>query len=333
MEGNWGVDTVTVRIAVDYEQCNPDPLYWSHPTESITGASVNGELHRTDVKIGGANVRVELNSVYRTAYFTFNASRVAGLPQPFLLPPEHLRLVVGFVIEQFHPVVPVFQQPGTSTASDWYPNWAKEVGLTRLDIARDFEIPLDRLPLVHSQLQHEARSRTGRARFVVNFDPKGGFSYERRTRYVGKDILYNKSAQLGLPGADPTVLRFEAQWRNKKLKDLGLAQLSNISDRAARQALLKQFTARAFGSQLVVPSHRSTLYREVPADQRHSLDSYLSGMADGDDSLFGVREKKRLRKLARSHGLRPGVPPALQGRQRGYLDLARGLWVERIDAD
>lgn len=330
----WGIDTVVIAFEVDPSQCDSDSNLWvtsstqnlrkDRPeSESLRGFYVLPNLDR-EVKI-----TINLYVMDGICHISLNAARAVFSNKEDLLPPDALKpLIEGLIGTLLHVVWPRFCTVTSDGEILWKSDWAKEVRIKRLDIARNFLVSdasqlRQVVPMINGKYQRGKRT----------YDSSGGrWTIEIPTVEVGKDKLYNKSAQLAVNPEDEermsamsgTLVRFEAQLMRSRLAAYGLNRLALVNEESVRDALQARWDATGWGSPL---PQRGDILKSVeplkPKD-RALLIGYLHLAAVNAHNDLSPATQRYLRKLAMECGLVAGMPVELSGPSTMYLDLRTG---------
>lgn len=324
MRGNWGIDTVTVWVDVHLEECDSSSPVWTGTYGSARSAGgFETEALKGTTEFMGATVFIKLNGPQSRASFTFNAARVAGLPDPVLLPPDLLASVVGRVTYFISPVVAssvvgIDRSTGEIALES---DWQERVRLSRLDLARDFLLSAQELGAMKPGLREVEPSHVRRSDGVK--DKSGGWTLYAKTKKSGLDRLYDKFAESrGAVAAGTT--RFEAQLQGQRLKSAGLATLGTVTEDRCLAALAKRWNATRWGTPVIVDSALAQVLGQLPRAEARNLMSFLGYAWAGDTALFTDRERRALRRQAKELGLVVGKPLQELAPIRAALDLASG---------
>jgi hypothetical protein len=288
--------------------------------------------------LGNATARVTLYLRTNRCRIEFNPSRVLSPKGTQLLPPELLNTVVSEALDEVRPAAwPMFDTvtPEGEIVRD--PDWEAQVLVKRLDLARNFRISAPEA--VKAALEAvDPRYLKSKHHYMTG---EGAWGIENRTKSSGKDVFYDKSAELGSTDIDPEfdarvaveggVLRFEAQMRTPRLKSYGLTRLDLISPQACWEALCKRWDATGWGTPITTGGDLYRLVEDLPYAKRARLVGYLMLKAHGADTGISAGQERSLRRLAKDVGLTPGLPLESQGAPNRYLDLSTGE-LEDCDA-
>lgn len=323
----WGIDTVKVSFPVQVELCDPDSDLWTRrSTRSLApdrpeAESLTGHLH-TD----SADVRVSLYPGRLVCHLEFNAARVALGDPTALLPPAALPVLVKHLIDHVHDAAwPAFYRVTDNGEVAIDTSWDEQVKIKRLDIARNFVADIDPVKAALPQV----KARHGR-HAVQHKSREGGWTLENKTAKVGSDRLYDKGAELST-GGDRTflhhnqgLLRFETQLQADRLDGCGLTRLSNVSEGRCWAALDHRWEQTRWGTPIAAPGEVMKAIRPLSVDKGQRLLGFLHQAAVGATGHMSAPQLRRMRDLARSVGLTPGLPVEMLGPADRYLDLGSG---------
>ena len=331
---SWGIDTVKIAFKVDTSQCDSEsPLWVGSSTQNLRNDQPDAQMLRGFYVLPNltreVRVVVELYLLDGLCRMSFNAARVVFQDKEDLLPPDALKpLVEGLINALFDVVWPQFVTVTSDGEIVWDANWMQQVRISRLDLARNFEVRdsmrlRHALPLVRGKYQRQKRV----------YDSGGGcWTIEVPTSCVGKDKLYTKSAQLALDPDDAArmaslsgeLVRFETQMMRNRLKDHGLNTLDRIDSRSTWMAMRSRWDSTGWGSPLPQRGDLLKAVDALKAKDRVLLIGYLHLAAVNAQVNWGEASERRMRMLAKQCGLTIGLPIELVGPPETYLDLVLG---------
>jgi len=265
-----------------------------------------------------------------TCYLELNAARFVDSDPLYLLPPDALLpLVRGIITDLSHAVWPVFMHVSEDGEMVLEPDWAQQVRLTRLDVARNLQV--SREGLMRKTLD-AVQSRYSRGKKVFT-SSGGGWTIYNPSAKSGQDLLYDKRAEAlkkdKVLGADVPegTYRFEAQMRGERLKRRGLGRLDRVTAQSAWEALSHRWVQTRWGSPIALGGGLAEAFEGLTPDMALRILGYLCSMGEGGIVALDDRKSRQLAKRCRGLGLTPGLPLDLMGGQAKQLDLFAGRLV------
>jgi hypothetical protein len=316
-DNELGIDTVRMFIPVNLDLCEWDSSLWGY--DSTGNSSVkNRTYHHLETVISHdfADVKVVLYPDTAIARLSFNAARLLTPKSRQLLDPDALvPLVEGVLNAVSHLVVGAFDSvdPGTG-AFIRDSNWADQVGLTRLDIARNLFIdsPQEVRMTLEKLQPHKGKT------IHKYWDAEGGWTLWNKTKTTGSDRLYDKAAELAahtkdevLGAANDGWYRFETQLEKDRIKRFGFSKLSGITRERVWQALEVRWDKCGWEEML----------ETVPIKERMEFLGYLEAASRHQTSLMHPPQIAKMQKLAKKLGVTPGVSLDEQGLLTRQLSL------------
>jgi hypothetical protein len=327
-DNNYGIDTVALYFPVDIEQCDHTSDLWEYEgARNRQKAETEGGSLVANFICGYANVRVNLYLDSSRCRLEFNAARVLSPKSQQLLHPDALSRVVEVVLEQLagivHPSFDTFHDSGEIVRLT---DWQGLVNITRLDVARDFVVSNPcavRLGLaqVHSKYQKTHK---------VTTSPNDGWSIECGTKYEGKDIFYDKEAELRQHQVDTSrpdnavIYRFEAVLKKSRLANSGMKTLDQVTDERAWEAIQGRWQKTGWSSPLPSSTGLLEAVSHLSQTRMDGLLGYLHRRAAGQEATIPAPYMREKNKLAKTCGLTPGLPVELLGKPTTYLDIHSG---------
>lgn len=329
----WGFDTVKVSFDVNPALCDFSSSLWVRSStqnlridmpeaESLLGWYL---LPQVDWE---AKVRIDLYVMDRVCHLSFNAPRMVTPVKERLLMPDALPPLVRGLIEAIHDTVwPDFIKVTEDGEIIWDDDWSTRVRLSRLDVSRNFEVEDTQT------IKLACGAISGRyQRGTVVYKSKYGWTVESPTTSVGKDKIYDKTAELSRNPADAdrmaglatALVRFETQLMRSRLKDNGLKRLSEVNGRSAWHALEARWEATGWGGPLPVRGEMSEAMTHLRPKDKLILTGYLHHAAVGDLADQTETTHRNMKRLAKECGLTVGLPVELMGKPEFHLDLRTG---------
>ncbi|TRY17811.1 hypothetical protein FOJ82_11120 [Tessaracoccus rhinocerotis] len=327
---DWGIDTVKLSFEVDPNQSLTHSPFWtSVSSRMLPGSRGEDEVHQGKISFLTADVRVTLYAQSRRCHLEFNAARLTHGKSPLLWAPDGLVVLVERILQEVSPhACPTFIGYDSNGVETWAEDWASQVGIKRLDIARNLII--EDPALIKAALPSiECRYGKSKAQYASG---KNGWTLVNSTSKSGVDRLYDKEAELAthdiecsLSESSGRLFRFEAQIQGDRLKKHGLTRLADVTDDRAWKALEARWSATGWGSPLPSSSGLLEALSGLSGVKTERLIGFLHLDATGQAaSVLQPSHIRSQRKLARELGLTPGMPVELLGQARQHIDLGAG---------
>lgn len=328
---DWGIDTVAIKFAIDPGSVDVDASMWTNQGARRTGMEVGqNDYLRGDLQTGDGTVKLTLWLNPGTVRMEFNAARVLGWERPALLPTDALRPLVNSLIAACGPTfAPTWSRVDLETGEITQDeDWAEQVKVVRLDIARDVAIPVH-LETAFANYLDTTKPRYGRTASTYK-GPKGGITQYNLSATQGCERVYNKDAEMGIKGrSDVRRWRFETQVQADRLKRFGLTTLAGVRTDRAWDALQDRWAAMRLDQHMPVGS--VVLERLAPLEkeaQREAM-AYLAFQTMGKAAdHYSRREAGRIRGYIKEIGLNPKKSLTDQPGPTMSLSLETGLLHE-----
>lgn len=327
-DNNWGIDTVAFYFPVDIADCDHTSDIWQYEgARNRQKAETEGGSVVANLICGHANVHINLYMSSSLCRVEVNAARVLYPKSEKLLHPGALSHVIEVIIDQLTGVVsPIFDTATEAGEIIRDPKWQVQITFTRLDVTRDFFISdpaIVRLGLAHIKSKNQKSHK-------VTTSPNDGWSIESGTKYEGKDIFYDKKAELrqlrvdsssGNPGV---IYRFESVLKKTRLSKSGMKNLSEVNDERVWAAIQSRWEKTGWHAPLPSSSGFLEAVSHLSQTRMDGLIGYLHRRAAGQEDSIPPHYRREKDKLALSCGLTPGLPVELLGKATKFLDLESG---------
>lgn len=328
-DSNYGIDTVAFHFPVDIGDCDRDSSIWDYEgTRNLQKSELEGGSLVANFPCGHANVHVNLYFASSRCRIEVNAARVISPKSHTLLPPGALSRVVELILDKLTGVVtPSFDSLNEDGELVRDPNWKDQVLFTRIDVTRDFLVSNPsavRLGLAHVKSKNQKSHK-------ITTSPNDGWSIEFGTKYEGKDIFYDKEAELSqhnaeIPNYPEGVLyRFEGVLKKSRLVSSGMKRLSDVTDERVWSAIETRWEKTGWNTPLPGSTGLLEAVGHLSQTRMDGLLGFLHRCAAGQESSMPPMYKRDRNKLAKSCGLIPGTPIELLGKATTYLDLQTGM--------
>lgn len=327
-DSNWGIDTIAFYFPVDIGDCDHTSDIWQYEgARNRQKAETEGGSLVANFICGHANVHINLYLSSSLCRIEVNAARVLYPKSEKLLPPGALSRVIELIIDQLTGVVsPIFDTvtAGGELVRDH--DWQKQVIFTRLDVTRDFFVvdsAAVRLGLASVKSKNQKTHK-------ITTSPHGGWSIECGTKYEGKDIFYDKKAELRHLKVDVSsdtpgdIYRFESVLKKSRLAKTGMKSLSQVTDERVWAAIQSRWEKTGWHAPLPSSTGFLEAVSHLSQTRRDGLIGYLHRRAAGQEDSIPPLYRREKDKLARSCGLTPGLPVELLGKAARYLNLESG---------
>jgi len=328
----WGVDTVNLSFPVFLAACDESSSMWTKSSSLIdleTGEEYCGWTGYHSTPHG--DVRVSLNLTKNRCYLQFNAARLLHGKSKELLPPAALKHLVGNLLFDLQPaVMPEFDIDERNGVLSRSPDWASEVKITRLDLARNFEI-FQNMAEVKKALEM-AKPRYGKTKISYE-NSDGGWTLVNGTASTGQDRIYDKSKELkSVPmeerlSQNAQILRFEAQLQKDRLKRSGMTTLEAVSDEMSWIAINDRWNACQWGITVHEPGTLGQALSGLEPKRQKDVAGYLFMASLGTDALLTSAYRREMQKICRELGLHVGSPLSEQGKGVLELNLQSGALI------
>lgn len=337
LDADWGIDTVAISFNVNPEHCDLSPDLWPiSSTRNLRDDQPEAETFVREVSFLNGKARITLYTARNICTMHFNAARMISPKSALLLPPAALLpLVRGLVEDQKVVTCPSFIRTTDDGRERWQMDWADQVRIKRIDIARNLSI-LDPEAVKIGLRAARPRNMKTQHEYCSN---DGGWTLENKTARSGSDRMYDKSADLArwevedrLQAGNP-VFRFESQVQGDRLERLGLRRLSMITDESVWNALQIRWDATGWGSPLPSATGLFDAVDGLSVAMQEGLLGYLLLAASGKTGHMSAAHIAERNRLARNLGLSPGVPVHLLGAPDRHIDLAAGCIVPMAEID
>jgi hypothetical protein len=331
-DADWGVDTVNLSFPVCLSACDESSSIWTKSSSLIdleTGQEYSGWTGCHSTSHG--DVRVSLNVTKQRCYLQFNAARLLHGKSKELLPPAALKPLVGNLLEDLqYAVMPDFDIDEHVGVLSRRATWASEVKLTRIDLARNFEIRQS-INEVKKALEL-AKPRYGKTK--ISYEKSdGGWTLVNGTSSTGQDRIYDKSHELKTVEMEEQmsqnlhIFRFEAQLQKDRLKRSGITTLEAVTEEKCWLAIIERWDACQWAITVNEPGTLGKALAALEPKRQKDVAGYLYMASIGTDVLLTRAYRTEMRKVCRQLGLSVGMPLYEQGIGLLKLDLMSGELV------
>lgn len=332
-DSEWGLDTVCLSIPVTDTVQELAHNSWDLSAGTQTD-KVDKSKYISNFLAGHAKVNVTYMPLHSTLYMQFNAARLLSRKSAELLPPKALKPLVEKllldVIPQT-PVMPMFMTIDHEGTFELAAGWARQVGITRLDCARNFYVDCP------EYVRHALSNVKGKYQKVVHiyFD-KEGWTRANAAKSAGIDRIYDKSAELRNLELDERfhwdkrIYRFEAQLKKDRIKKFGVGTLDRISDESVWEVLETRWKSCRWGIALPGKGSLDELLLDLPEKDRLPFTGFLAVCGEGMGDVVDPKTRKRFAKLASSIGVVPGLKISQYRPMNRVLSLWHGGAIDKV---
>jgi hypothetical protein len=284
----------------------------------------------------GPSIHCRLDKANAALLVDFNPSRIFDPQGTKLCSASLVAATVKVVIEELMDLggmVPVFamSEDRQEYLDDWEPGWQAEVGLIRVDVARDFALPPE---IFDASWYQDVKPKNARA--TVEWRNNGQIEtisgqYGKKT---GAPKFYNKHLQSIKAGttkpAPAGTFRFEQVLRWKQLHQNHLHALDQLTEATVERALHKYWDKSRLGEP-VVPQDGWLDYflqSNAPVELQCCAIAHLMTRKAGKSLNLTKAQIKEVEDLSRSQGLKLRMDVSKQSPCHYRLDLPSGHLVE-----
>lgn len=335
-DSRFGIDRVSFYYRLNSKHSLPIGADWTRKTDGKLGEPEK-EYFVLKHPFGNQLADVFVAPEHELCKVSFNAPKALEKTNQNPLPPNALGPLISSLIGQLQvDILPCFAKVTDDGEILWEIDWETNLGITSLEIARDFLIPAHK----ESELQSAIDGVSARRNYTEgNFKSRGsGYTSSQSTKKSGKDRFYNKDAELAKSqpcvsnDATKVRYRFESELRAPRLKKFGLNTLAGLNDSTCWAALCERFTET--GWNVTISSQDSLLSQLESLDSktREKILGYNSIACLGLSSNLSAGLGRERKKLARQLGLIVGTDVKEHPSGSSVLSLNAGTLVE-IDED
>lgn len=329
-DADWGIDFCTLSIPVTDEVREIDCDDWQKIDGEIYLEGADNTKYSSNFSMGYANLHVIYFPKQSMVHIRHNPARLLSPKSLALLPPDSLvpmaEKVIIFLIGRI-PVLPSVVQVIDGTF-ELVENWEDHVRISRLDCARNFNT--EEPELIKTSL---LRVTSSYQKLKTIFDDSNGWTLANRTKSVGQDRLYDKSAELRdieLPERmhwTGTWFRFEAQLQKDRLKKFNLHKLSYVNDERVWEAISTRWKATKWGVYLPGDDGLISILNSIKTADQYGFLGFLTSAHQGLLDYMDEKLSNRYRRLCKKLNVTPGQPVETYSEMTRRLSLFYGRVV------
>lgn len=256
-DSQWGIDTFEfwANVAPDDYRLNSD---WRETTRTTKdGDRYSTFTRKYDYK--GQVVSITINTLRTACYFSLNAAKLIHADPMALLDPDLLSEEICLFLESVKSeVAPSNVWDKSKPKKPLYSDWQDKIMVSRIDLARNFDLPDSSFRSHLQNIKH-----FGKTSHVTIKSRQDGWTVTHQTKKSGKDMLYNKTAELKIKkiAVKEGLYRFETKLSKGRKKKLNLTTLSKINRNSVWTALQSRWDKTTWGLQKMFASIDLVLHR------------------------------------------------------------------------
>ena len=256
-DSQWGIDTLEfwVYVAPDDYQINQE---WRE-TARTSKKGNKYSIFTRKYEYKGQVVSITINTIDTRCYFSLNAAKLIHSDPLSLLDPDLLSIEILLFLEAIKAeVAPSEVWNKALPDKPLFNNWQENVRVSRIDVARNFNLPDSSFRSMLQNIPH-----FGKTSHITIKSRQDGWSVSHQTKRSGKEMLYNKTAELAVKHiqVQAGIYRFESQLRKGRRKKLNLRTIADISRISVWEALEARWEETTWGNQKLFASMDSVIYR------------------------------------------------------------------------
>jgi hypothetical protein len=336
-DSDHGVDWVNLRIGLD-----PSSIDLSSPIWTVNH---NGKLPDPDITYDAYYAKIPFGQTFVDAaiyidsmrlFLRFNPSAALYGKSKSILPADALEPLIGKLLDEcYEHFVPEFDHVDDQGTISRDPQWAEKVWISRLDCARNLQIK------DHARFKkaiEKATPRNMKTKYVYD-SGINGWGVVNKTKSVGQERLYDKDVELALHDADEilshsqgTCFRFETQLQSDRLDKFGLRHLANVSAESVWRVIEERWKDCRWDVTFAEPGTAAKAMKYLSSSEKTGLLGYLGKHQLGFQDEITVSATRKYGSLAKSLGLKPGMPLESQGVATQQVDIYLGAVIDLGEA-
>ena len=308
-DANWGVDAIKVSIPINGEMSFPLSNQWTAKIGKPLRDGQENIFYQADFPLGLYKMRAFYWVTSSTCTIDFNPAHTVFGNNELLLPVEALPGVIKGAIEATE-LTPAFETLDEIGTIAWPTGWLEFVSVQELELARNIFVPRE----AHKTFEQGLLGLPTPRGYKRKHEQKSGsFSLEFATCSVGKDLIYNKSAQMAALGLLPSeetemiIYRCETRMRSKRLQKYGLKRPDLIGPENAWHAIADRFSECGFDRGLTGGGEVLSRISKLSYRERERILGFSQLVALGLDHDLASGARRGRQKTAAKLGLTLGV--------------------------
>lgn len=332
--GTCGVDKTRIAVRIQ-----PDSVHIPTFLANLLPAKGGGTPSDGIVKLTDfLSVYIKWDYLTHRLYIEFNPSDLCRADGTELLPLELFSFATEIVIRKVFlqgdpDALPFGAKPGSKQGEHFIlPNdWARDIEVFRLDLARDFHITDSRFSL--RQLEHlwPSRSRHQTATHFLNGGKLNTLSYpvaDRTTKikFYDKHLERKNKPIKGAPPIPPGTFRFEISIPRHQLRLVHLTNLYVLTQTRLEKLLKEKWVVSNYWNNLVWEGEAMDFAHasKLPAARVNEVLGYVQCQSQGIYMRYSRTDERALKADAKNLGLSLGKSISKQGTPYAHLHFMSG---------
>lgn len=309
-----------VSIPINGEMSFPLSNKWTAKIGRPLKGGQENIYYQADFPLGLHKMRAFYWAASSMCTIDFNPAHTVFGNNERLLPIEALAGVLKGAIEASE-LIPSFETMDETGTISWPSGWLEYVSVQELELARNIFVP----KAAHRAFELGLLALPTPRGYKRKHEQKlGSFSLEFATGSVGKDVIYNKSAQMSAQGLRPSeetemiIYRYETRMRSKRLQKYYLKRPDLIGPENAWHAISDRFSKCGFSRELSGGGEVLSRVSKLSYRERERILGFNQLVALGLDHDLATGARRGRQNTAAKLGLTLGS---------SLEDLSNGSWV------
>ena len=307
-DANWGVDAMKVSIPINGEMSLPLSEEWKEKIGRPLKDGSENIYYQAEFSLGLHKMRAFFWVTSSWCTIDFNPAHSVFGNNERLLPMEALPEILRRAI-QATGLVPTFESPDELGTLTWPKEWLRNLTVQELELARNIAVPNEARKAFERGLLGLPTPRGYKRKHEQK---SGSFTLEFSTGSVGKDLIYNKTAQMEDLGLEPqenielTIYRYETRLRSKRLEKYDLKCPDRIRPQNSWIAISDRFIKCGFQRELSGGGEILSRILRLSYRERERILGFNQLVALGFDHDLAPGAKRERLRLAEQLGLTLG---------------------------
>jgi hypothetical protein len=308
-DANWGVDAMKVSIPISGEMSLPLPQHWKEKSGRPLKDGSENIYYQAEFVLGLYKMMAFFWVTSSRCTIDFNPAHSVFGNNELLLPVEALPRILQSAIEATG-LAPTFEKVDELGTLVWDQNWLEQVNVQELELARNIFVPKEAAKAFEKGL---LALPTPRGYKRKHEQKSGSFTLEFSTGSVGKDIIYNKTAQMKALGLQPKeftehiTYRYETRLRSKRLEKHDLKRPDDIRPENSWLAISDRFSKCGFQRELSGGGEILAKISRLSYRERERILGFSQLFALGLDQDLAQGARRERLKAAAELGLTLGM--------------------------